>query len=357
MLIERRTLIKSAGAAAATIGAPWIIPSRAAETLTIAAFGGEFRDIFTRRVIAPFEKKFGVKVTYDDSGMGPQYYARIRASKGSPGFDVAAEMGAQEIFLGAKENLIEKITDKEVPNLKYCWKRSSEIMPPYGIVQTYQYVSLIWNKNKIDQPTSWLDYWEAQKKYGEKIKGHVLTHAPGNFQLMSLSLIMAARAKGGSERNMEEAWKMLREIKPYIATVAATSAAAVPYLENEQIWIGSFWSARSAYYINRGLPYGVMVPKEGTALNANTSSIPIGASNKKLAFEFLNFRLEPDIQKSFCDEYFASPGRPDIQGWSETFVAQQITSEEKMAKMVGTDDQYLGEAVRDWTLKWQETMA
>jgi putative spermidine/putrescine transport system substrate-binding protein len=174
---------------------------------------------------------------------------------------------------------------------------------------------------------------------------------------MSLSLIMAARAKGGSERNMEEAWKMLREIKPYIATVAATSAAAVPYLENEQIWIGSFWSARSAYYINRGLPYGVMVPKEGTALNANTSSIPIGASNKKLAFEFLNFRLEPDIQKSFCDEYFASPGRPDIQGWSETFVAQQITSEEKMAKMVGTDDQYLGEAVRDWTLKWQETMA
>ena len=28
---------------------------------------------------------------------------------------------------------------------------------------------------------------------------------------------------------------------------------------------------------------------------ASTSSVPIGAKNKKLAFEFLNFRLDPEV--------------------------------------------------------------
>jgi putative spermidine/putrescine transport system substrate-binding protein len=155
---------------------------------------------------------------------------------------------------------------------------------------------------------------------------------------------------------MDAAWKLLEEQKPYVGFVAASSAQAVPYMENEQVWIMPFWSGRSGVYVSRGMPYGMTVPKEGTIALGNCSAVPIGAANKKLAFEFMNFRLEPEIQRAFCLAYFASPGRMDMGDWPEAFAANQITTEQKMATMVFPDDQLLAREQRDWTLRWQEIM-
>ena len=356
MRLSRRGLLKAGTAAVASTMGPWPI-ARAADTLTVAAYGGEFRDIFTRTVVEPFEKKFSCKVIYDDRGTHVQNYAKIRAGRGNVGFDVAAELTASQIVLGAKDKVLEQITEREVPNVKYLWPASHKIIPPFGVVQNYQYTALIWNKNKVEKPESWLDYWQAQQKYGDKIKGHVLTHGMANFELAAYALIMAAKAKGGDERNMDEAWKLLRELKPYFGPVVDTSAAAVPYMENEQVWIAPYWSARSAYYINRGFPIAMTVPKEGTVSLATTSCVPIGSKNKKLAFEFINFRLDPEIQRAFCLGYFISPGRPDIGDWPASFAEQQITTPEKMALLTFPDVEYLAEQVRPWTEKWQDIMA
>ncbi len=130
---------------------------------------------------------------------------------------------------------------------------------------------------------------------------------------------MGARSKGASETNLAPVWDMLRAQKPYIGFVAGSSAQAVPYMENEQVWLMPFWSARALLYAKRGLPYGVTIPKEGTIALANCCAIPIGAANKKLAFEFINFRLDPDIQRAFCVAYQASPARPDITDWPGRF--------------------------------------
>ena len=53
-----------------------------------------------RTTIEPFEKKFGVKVIYDNTGMAAQNYAKIRASRGAPGIDVAGELTPAEVILG-----------------------------------------------------------------------------------------------------------------------------------------------------------------------------------------------------------------------------------------------------------------
>lgn len=352
MRLSRRNLLRAGTAAA--LAAPPIV-ARAADTLTIAAYGGEYREIATRTIIEPFEKKFGVKVTYDDSG-GVDPYPRIRASRGSPGFDVAAEIVPAAIILGAREKLLMPITEREVPNIKYLWSGMSRLIPPNGLIQNYQYLALVWNKNKIEAPASWLDYWEAQKRYGEAVKGHIVAHTPANFTLCAYALIMGARTRGGDEAHMDPAWKLLAAQKPYVGVAAASSAQAVPYMENEQVWIMPFWSGRSAIYASRGLPYGFMVPKEGTIALGNGSAIPIGASNPKLAREFLNFRLEPDIQRAFCLSYFSSPGRMDITDWPADFAATQITTDAKMATMLFPDDQLISREQRDWTLRWQEIM-
>ena len=129
--IARRRLLKGALAAAALVGtgvAPSIIRAREGDTLIVNAYGGEFEQIYVDNVIKPFEKKMGVKVIYDGTGTASKTYAKIRASKGAPGFDVAAELTPEEILLGGKEGVLERITEENVPNLKYGWKRNRQIV-------------------------------------------------------------------------------------------------------------------------------------------------------------------------------------------------------------------------------------
>ena len=61
-MITRRIVLGSA------LSAPFVISARAADTLVVTAYGGEYQDVFVPTVVEPFEKKFGVKVTYDLSG-------------------------------------------------------------------------------------------------------------------------------------------------------------------------------------------------------------------------------------------------------------------------------------------------
>jgi putative spermidine/putrescine transport system substrate-binding protein len=356
-LLGRRRVLRGAlaGGVAGAIGGPFVISARAAETLVVNAYGGEFQEIFLKTTVEPFEKKFGVKVVYDDFGSASEDYAKIRAARGAPGFDVAAELTPPEIILGAKEKLLEPLTEREVPNLKHVWKKSRELIPNTGIVHTYQYTALIWNKNKIEKPESWADYWMPAKRYGEKITGHVINYHPGNI-LSIYALMMAAKLAGGGTGNIEPAWDILKAQKPFVGTVVQSSAQAAPYFENEQIWISPYWSARSVYYQNQGYPIGITIPKEGTIGLGNCAGVPVGASNKKLAFEFLNFRLDAEIQRNFHIAYTSSPGRPDITDWPDSFKAQQITTEQQMAAVEFPDSEEISQKRRDWTRRWQEIM-
>jgi putative spermidine/putrescine transport system substrate-binding protein len=133
----RNVLGPAAGGAATSLATPAIV-AQTLETLTVNAYGGEFQDVFLPTVVRPFERKFGACVIYDDAGTASEDYACIRASRSAPGFDVAAELTSPEIILGARENLLERITEREVPNLHHVWAKSREIIPDRGIVHSYQ---------------------------------------------------------------------------------------------------------------------------------------------------------------------------------------------------------------------------
>ena len=342
------------GSALAVLAAPPLV-AQTPDTLVVNAYGGEFEEVFMRTVVQPFERKFSVKVTYDGAGTAAEDYARIRASRGAPGFDVAAELTPPEVLLGQRERLLEPLTEREIPNLRHIWAKSREIVPNTGVMIYYQYLALIWNKQRVAAPDSWDDYWTPGRKYGDAIRGHVINFNPGNL-LSIYALIMAAKLGGGGVENMEPAWERLRAQKPWVGTVVTTSAQAAPYFENGQVWIAPYWSARSVYYRDAGHPIDLVIPKEGTIGLGVGSSVPVGARNKRLAYEFINFRLDPEIQREFCLGYKCSPGRADIGGWPADFVTAQITTEAQMAAVDFPDNEILARRRREWTLRWQEIM-
>jgi putative spermidine/putrescine transport system substrate-binding protein len=347
-LTRRRALLGA-------LAAPVVIPALAADTLVVNGYGGEYQDIIMKTTIEPFEKKFGVKVTYDNTGTAAENYAKIRAGRGAPGFDVAAELTPPEIILGNREALLERITEAEVPNLQYVWQTSRSLIPVNGVVHTYQYTALLWNKKHLDKPDSWTDYWAPGPKYGDKIKGHLIAFDPGNL-LSIYALIMAAKLKGGSDENIDPAWDVLKAQKPWVGVSVTTSAAAAPYFENDQVWLAPYWSARAGYYAAANYPVDFCIPKEGTIGLGNCAAVPVGAANKKLAFEFINFRLDRDVQRAFNLAYHSSPGRPDITDWPADFIANQITTEAKMAAVDFPDSAMIGRKRSAWTRRWEEIM-
>ena len=125
----------------------------------------------------------------------------------------------------------------------------------------------------------------------------MIQYNPANL-LSVYALIHAAQLGGGGVDNMEPAWQRLKAQKPYVGVVVTGSAEAVPHFENGEVWISPYWSARSGYYIDRGLPFEMVIPDEGVIGLFDVACVPVGAKNKKLAYEFLNWRLDPAIQRA-----------------------------------------------------------
>ena len=84
-------------------------------------------------------------------------------------------------------------------------------------MHTLQFDSLLYNKDKLDKPASWADYWQPEKRYGAKVKGHVINYNPANL-LSVYALIHAAELGGGSATNMEPAWALLKARSPTSAS-------------------------------------------------------------------------------------------------------------------------------------------
>ncbi|GGE31850.1 spermidine/putrescine ABC transporter substrate-binding protein [Agaricicola taiwanensis] len=355
-LSRRNFLAGAATVGAVTLSKPFIISARSADTLVVNSQGGEFQPIIEETVIKPFEKKFGVQVIHDPTGSASQDYAKIRAARGAPGFDVAHNLTPPEVILGAKEKMLEPVTEREVPNLKYIWPQGQKVIPGFGVPHTYMYCALIYNKEKVKAPTSWADYWDPAKSGNPDLKGHLIAFHPNNL-LAVYALLQAAELGGGGADNMEPAWEYLKKQKEYVGTVVTGSSEAVPYFENGEVWLAPYWSPRSGYYIERGMPFGMVIPTEGVNALCDVAAIPVGATNKKLAYEFLNFRLEKETQRAFSLAYHSSPGRGDIEDWPAEFAASQVVTQAQMDKLKFPDSALIGERRKDWTLRWQEIMA
>ena len=85
-----------------------------ASELIVNSYGGPYEAIIQERIIAPFEKQFGIKVIYDAAGSASQDYAKIKATRGRPGFDVVV-MTASESLAGCKDGLLEKLNADSGP--------------------------------------------------------------------------------------------------------------------------------------------------------------------------------------------------------------------------------------------------
>ncbi len=320
-VVSRRTFIRGAAGAAFVGAAPHVVLAQTPETLVVNTQGGEYQEIVEATVLKPFEKKFGVRVVHDPTGSASQDYAKIRAARGAPGFDVAGLLTPPEMILGAREKLLEPVTEREVPNLRHCWSVAARVIPSVGVAHTLQYAAT--------------DLQQGQGRAAALVgrllgAGQALrrSHPRPRHQLQSGQPALRLRA------DPRRPTRRRRRRQHGAGLGAVARAEAVRRRRGDRHRPRRCRISRTARCGSRrtgarapattsraACPFDMVVPEEGVIGLFDCAAVPVGAKNKKLAYEFLNFRLEPEVQRAFSLAYFCSPGRGDIADWPAEFAA------------------------------------
>lgn len=322
-------------------------PSRAtADTLVVNSYGGPYEAIIQERIIQPFEKKTGIDVVYDAVGSASQDYAKIKASKGRPGFDVAV-MTASQSLQGCRDGVLEKLDDAAIPNLPKLAPSLSAMAGPCGAVHEVQYMALLYRTDKLKAaPGSWTALLEPELK--DKIVLPTFQNIMATFLLEMMSV-----ARGGDLiDNIDPGFAGMADLARQSIGFEQSSAILESYIKDGTVWAMPFWNGRAQLLVDEGVPVDYVRPTEGTIPLIATLNIPVGADNKPAARAFIDFFLEKSSQEAWVTGYKVGSARPDIE-IPEAVRRRQITRTEDLAGLKLPDLERVADKLGAWGERWE----
>ena len=316
-----------------------------AETLIVNSYGGPYEDIIRKSIIEPFVARTGIDVVYDDVGSASQDYAKIKATKGHPGFDVVV-MTASQSLQGCQDNLLVKLDQRSIPNLAHLSPKLSATAGACGAVHEVQYMSLLYRKDKIAKtPTSW------SVLASPELKGKIVLPTFQNNLAIDLVEMFSVMNGGGLVDNLDPGFKAMGDVAKQSIGFEQSSSILESYIKDGTVWAMPFWSGRAQLLVDSGLPVDYVRPLEGTIPLVATLNIPSGAEHKGAAAKFINFFLEKESQESWVGSYKVGSARVDIDVPSD-LKARQITSEADLDALKLPDLKTVSEHLPKWAEQW-----
>ncbi|WP_436084327.1 ABC transporter substrate-binding protein [Pararhizobium sp. LjRoot235] len=317
-----------------------------AETLIVNSYGGPYEAIIEERIIKPFEEKSGIDVVYDAVGSAAQDYAKIKATKGQPGFDVSV-MTASQSLQGCKEGLLEKLDAAAIPNLGKLAPRLSEVAGPCGAVHEVQYMSLLYRTDKLTSPpTSW------SSLLAPELKGKIILPTFQNIMAVFLLEIMSVARGGNMIENVGPGFTAMAELARQSIGFEQSSAILESYIKDGTVWAMPFWNGRAQLLVDQGVPVDYVRPKEGTIPLIATLNVPVGAENKQAAMAFIEFFLEKSSQEAWVTGYKVGSARIDIDIPSD-IRERQITTEADLESLNLPDLARVADKLGEWGERWE----
>lgn len=317
-----------------------------AETLIINSYGGPYEDIIRERIIEPFEKRFGIDVVYDAVGSAQQDYAKIKATKGRPGFDLVV-MTASQSLQGCEDGLLEKLAPTSIPNLNTLQADLVAVAGECGAVHEVQYLSLLYRTDKFAaDPVSWTALLEPE------LSKRVILPTFQNIMAVYLLEMMSVTNGGDLIDNVDPGFDAMAKVSAQSVGFEQSSAILESYLREGTDWAMPFWNGRAQLMVDEGLPVDYIRPKEGTIPLVATLNIPVGAANKDAARKFIDFFLEKSSQEAWVAGYRVGSARGDISV-PEELKDRQLASGPDGDRLHLPDLLRLQEKLPEWAERWE----
>jgi putative spermidine/putrescine transport system substrate-binding protein len=291
MLMSRRSMLMSA----LTLGAMQVFPglTRAqARPLVFATFTGSWEQAHRDVIVPAFRKAANNAAVVLDPMLSVDQIAKVAAARGNPPIDVMLHDPGPALQAIAQD-LVEAYPVAESAHYKDLIPVAQE---PLGPSAFFQVVGLTYNPERVKTPpTSWEDLWKPE------YKGRVgLTNM--NSTLGTGFMVEIAKMHGGSEKDIDPAFKAIDKLKPSLSAVASNPGALAALFQQGQIDIspGNFNAIQILKA--RGVPVEFVAPKEGAIAFKTTIHIVKNTPNKELAFKLIEAAISPQVQSRLMEE-------------------------------------------------------
>jgi putative spermidine/putrescine transport system substrate-binding protein len=337
--IGRRTLLASAAAAA--------VGTRGARAeggqIIVGTWAGDYGNLLKANVQDPILVPKGYDVI-QDVGDEPPRIAKMIAQKRLPHgtVDVACVQAVAAYQLNTLE-LVEKIDESKVPNLKYV---RSDLRTDYFAPHIWSPQVLMYNPDRVaPAPTTFGDLLDP------KYKGKVGFPDVNAFYVMMAAALFGSGNASDFDKAKEVAQKLItQDLHLYPAT-----DQAAPSFKTGEADIGVMWLARVNMWQNAGVPVKAAFPKEGCILYVSGMVVPKNAPDKEGAFAYLDAMLAPSAQQRFAERmgYLPTVTNAPLTGK----LAEQLALPEPPPKLVVPDFAYTSKVMADIQEWWKKATA
>lgn len=316
-------------------------------TLVVASFGGSFDEALLEVVAEPFEMKFGVDVEVV-TALTSEVMASLQAQGAGSGYDVVQFSGGQEtqaFDLGLLAELDSDIVMNAQDADPAAERVDGKIAPAYAFNTT----GIIYNTDVITEaPTSW-DVL-ADPKYKGKVGIPDISVTAGQNLLISM-----ARINGGSEENVQPGFDALPKLVDNAHSVYGDGPTMTNLLGDKEISLAVFDSGYGYLLAQKGLPVRFAIPEKGGVLYGLTSQVVKGSAQEKLAWEWINFQLDPEIQVAFAERAGYTPTNTTAEIPAE--LAELLTLSKAIDRVSPSDPVAIAENRAAWVEQWNKLIA
>lgn len=318
--------------------------SATAETLTISwwGFNGDKLDEF---IVQPFQEQCGCEIVFE-TGNSADRLGKIQI-RGGAGVDLIY-LPDQFSQLGIEQGLFQPVDRSKVPNIAGLHEIAQAPQGEYGPAYTLGRVGIVYDSAKVAQPiTSWGDLWREDLAQSISLPGITTTAGP-------MVVMLAGQAAGvDAFADEDAAFAKIEELKPNVVKNYNTGSEMINLFSTGEITV-SIAQDFSLGRLQEAVPTVVWAELEdGDIATMNTINIPVGAANVERAHEFINFILDPALQKVLAENGVDAPAVASVElspevaaGW--TYGAAQIDSLKRV-------DYVRMNAAKDaWIERWNE---
>jgi spermidine/putrescine transport system substrate-binding protein len=264
-----------------------------------------FPNYFTDDIISQFENRFNINIVIEYYDSNEEMLLNLREGKI---VDIIVPTDYIVAFL-SREGFLEPINRTKLPNFEFLDGRFQEMDYDYANQFSIPYfwgsVGITYNQNYVvGLPLSWSMILDPEKVGNLRNRISILDDVRMTIGISLISLGYSPNTR--NEEEIAEATQRLMDIIPYLRMMKSENLEED--FNSEDIVIGMYWSGSSAKAVNDNRNLRYILPSEGSIFFVDNLAIPINSTAKTIAFEFINYLLDPMVAAQLTNQnFYANP--------------------------------------------------
>jgi len=257
-------------------------------------------DYIAADTISNFEKEFGVRVRYSTYESTEEMLAKVWS--GNSGWDVVfpsnnfiPPMAEQKLLAPLRHDWLTNLGNLDPVYQSPPWDPRLQWCVPY----MHSATGMVFNSREVSRaPASWADFWED--RYQRRV-----TMLDDPTEVIGAALIkLGYGLNSGDPAELEQARAESIRVKQHLR--AFLNAEAREQLIAGDLLAAQAWGITAQSAINGNPALRFVYPCEGFALYADNAVILRESAGTRLAHEFLNYLLRPDVSAAIASTNFTA---------------------------------------------------